>query len=187
VKRLPTWLLLGLFLGYATVFVRLPTSGYSLRPVFDPLAPRPRIVQQMIVAEQFAQALPLVVELRRSFPNEPQIIAWLAMIHRELSTPRAEASAWEDYVRVSRTPAIACPALPEAYARLGDEQQALAAYERCVAFDPREPDRLLDLANAYRRSNLTSAALELYRQAASLDPYNRALAQQLSSVREGRP
>jgi tetratricopeptide (TPR) repeat protein len=186
VKRLPTWLLLGLFLGYATVFVRLPTSGYSLRPVFDPLAPRPRIVQQMIVAEQFAQALPLVVELRRSFPNEPQIIAWLAMIHRELSTPRAEASAWEDYVRVSRTPAIACPALPEAYARLGDEQQALAAYERCVAFDPREPDRLLDLANAYRRSNLTSAALELYRQAASLDPYNPELAQQLSSVREGR-
>jgi tetratricopeptide (TPR) repeat protein len=187
VKRLPTWLLLGLFLGYATVFIRLPTSGYGLHPAFDPLAPRPRIVEQMIVAKQFARALPLVVELRRTFPSEPQIIAWLAMIHRGLSAPRAEASAWEDYVRISGTPAVACPALPEAYARLGDERQALAAYERCVAFDPREPDRLFDLANAYRRSNLTSAALELYRQAASLDPYNPALSQQLSSVSEGRP
>ncbi len=186
-KRLPTWLLLGLFLGYATVFIRLPASGFGLRPVFDPLAPRPRLVEQLIVAKQFEQALPLVVDLHRTFPREPQVIAWLAIIHSKLGSTEEEATAWENYVRISRTPAIACPALPEAYARLGDEQQALAAYERCVTFDPQDPDRLFDLANAYRRSNRTSAALELYRQAVSLDPYNPVLSERLSSLSEGRP
>src|SRR4029453_12517724 len=72
VKRIPTTLLVVLFLGYATVFVRVPAAGLRLRPVFDPFEPRPRLVEQLIVARQYAKALPLAKRLRASFPNERQ-------------------------------------------------------------------------------------------------------------------
>ena len=185
-NRLPTALLLVLFLGYATVFVRLPAAGFGLGQRFDPFASRPRIVEQMIVANQFAQALPLAVELRRSFPNEPQVISWVAVIHRGLKAWVAEASAWEDYVRLSPTPAAACPALPEAYGRLGKVEQALASYERCAKLDPQNADRLFDLGHAYQRSGRASEAIALYRQAAALDPYNPVLTDRIAALSEGR-
>jgi len=184
VSRIPTALLLALGLGYAIVLVRVPT-GFGPGRTFEPLEPRPRVVSQLIAARQFAEALPLAVELRQSYPDEPEIVYWLAAIHHGLSAWRDEAAAWEDYIRVSATPEAACPALPEAYARLGDVSKTLAAYERCRALDPQNPDRLFDLAIAYERSGRGSDAIPLYRQAAALDPHDPALGKWVGESTEG--
>jgi tetratricopeptide (TPR) repeat protein len=185
VKRIPTTLLVVLFLGYAAVFVRVPAAGLRLRPVFDPFEPRPRLVEQLIVAKQYAKALPLAQELRVSFPNEPQIASELATIFRGLNDSEAEASAWEDYLRASGAPAVTCPALPEAYRRAGDPQQALKSYERCLALDPQNADRMFDLADAYERAGRSSEALELYRRAAGLDPFNPVVTSRIASLTAG--
>jgi tetratricopeptide (TPR) repeat protein len=184
VKRIPTTLLVVLFLGYATVFVRVPAAGLRLRPVFDPFEPRPRLVEQLIVARQYAKALPLAQALRVSFPNEPQIVSDLATMFRGLNDSEAEAAAWEDYLRLSGAPAVACPALPEAYRRVGDPGQALRSYERCLALDPENADRLFDLADAYERSERSSEAIALYRRAAASDPFNPVVTARIASLTE---
>jgi tetratricopeptide (TPR) repeat protein len=184
VKRIPTTLLVVLFLGYATVFVRVPAAGLRLRPVFDPFEPRPRLVEQLIVARHYAKALPLAQDLRVSFPNEPQIVSELATIFRGLNHSEAEAVAWEDYLRLLGAPAVACPALPEAYRRAGDLGQALRAYERCLALDPENADRLFDLADAYERSERSSEAVALYRRAAESDPFNPVVQARIASLTE---
>jgi tetratricopeptide (TPR) repeat protein len=182
VKRIPTTLLVVLFLGYVTVFVRVPAAGLRLRPVFDPFEPRPRLVEQLIVGRQYAKALALAKELRVSFPNEPQVISELATIYHGLNNSKEEAAAWEDYLRVSGATAVACPALPDAYQRLGDRQQALKSYERCLVLDPENADRMLDLADAYQRSGRSSDAAELYLRASAVDPYNPVLAARIASL-----
>ena len=181
-KRIPTALLVVLFLGYVSVFVRVPAGGLRLRPVFDPFEPRPRLVEQLIVAKQYAEALPLAQELRASFPNEPQIVSELATIFRGLNESQAEAAAWEDYLRASGSPEVACPSLPDAYRSAGDLKQALRSFERCLEFDPENADRLFDLADAYERSERSSEALDLYRRAAALDPFNPVVTTRIASL-----
>jgi tetratricopeptide (TPR) repeat protein len=180
--RTPTALLLVLALAYALIFV--PVDRLRQRG-FDPLAARPRVVEELLSAGQFAQALPLALELRTGFPREPEVLVWLAAIHHGLHDDRAEAAAWEEYLRMSSVPAAACPALPDAYTRIGSTSKALAAFERCLQQSPNDPDRMVDLAAAYEKAGRANDAVELYRQAAALDPYDPALAEYAPG--EGRP
>ena len=182
-KPTPLAILVVLAVAYAAIFVPNPFR----RRGFDPLGSRPRIVEKLISARQFSQALPLAQELRRSFPNEAQVAFWVASIHHGLGDSQAEASALEDYARLSSTLAGSCPALPAAYARLGDGPRAVAVYERCLQQDPQDPDRLSDLAAAYEASGRTADALELYRRAISLDPYNPSLAHRIATLDGDRP
>jgi len=182
-ERTPTALLLVLAIAYALIF--MPVDALRSRG-FDPLAPRPRVVEQLLSAGQFAQALPLALELRTGFPREPEVLVWLATIHRGLHDDRGEAAAWEDYLQLSPTSAAACPALPETYERLGSTSKALAAYERCLQQSPDDPERMVDLADAYKKAGRGEEALDLYRQGAALDPYDPALAQ-YAAAGESRP
>ena len=182
-KPTPLAVLAVLAIAYATVFVPNPFR----RTGFDPLAARPRVVEELISARQFSQALPLALELRRSFPNEAEVAFWVASIHHGLGDGQAEAAALEAYARLSSTLAGACPALPAAYERLGDRPRAVAAYERCLQLNPQDPDRVSDLAAAYQASGRTPEALELYRHAVALDPYNPLLAQRLAALDGDRP
>jgi len=168
-----TALIAALFLTYAAVILRVPAWGSGAK--FDPLDRRPHRVESLIVAGRFDEALPLAVELRRNFPNEPEPAFWLATIQSGLGRGEAEADAWEEYARLSSEPLDACPAWPDAYARLGRADSALATYERCAALDPRDPERLRDLAAAYMRAGRPDAASEALRRAAMLDPDNPAL------------
>ena len=178
VKPTPLAILAVLAIAYATVFIPNPVR----RKGFDPHAARPRVVEELISARQFSQALPLALELQRSFPNEAEVAFWVAAIHHGLGDSQAEATALEDYARLSSTLAAACPALPAAYERLGDRPRAVAAYERCLQQDPQDPDRVSDLAGAYQASGRTAEALELYRHAVALDPYNPSLARRLAAL-----
>ncbi|PWT80242.1 MAG: hypothetical protein C5B57_12530 [Blastocatellia bacterium] len=184
-SRPPAAIIVALFLAYLIFVARIPLPGLRRHSAFDPLAARPHAVESLIVAKEYAAALPLALELRRSFPDEPQLIYWIAVIQRGLHDWSAEAQALEEYVRASATPEEACPALPEAYSHLGAASEALTAYERCLQFDPSDPDRLIDLAIAYERSERVREAIALYRRAAALDPFNPVLASRLSPLSEG--
>jgi hypothetical protein len=104
--------LLALAAAYLVVLVGAPHGAE--RSSFDPLATRCRTVEQLIVARQFREALPLALELRGSFPDEPQVSYWLASIHHGLGDTAAEARACQDYVRLTALPASgACASLQD--------------------------------------------------------------------------
>jgi len=130
-------LLVVLLAGYALVVGGVPTIGGPR--VFDPLAPRPHVVERLIVARRFTEALPLAIELARDFPREPQVLSWIATARSGPGDRGAEAGAWDDYVNVSPTASDACPAWPEAHAAAGHADRALTAYERCAQLEPRDP------------------------------------------------
>jgi tetratricopeptide (TPR) repeat protein len=156
-----------LAIGYAAVWLPIERPTFNHR--FDPLAPPARHVEQAIETGRFSDALQVALDLDEAFPNEPQILYWLAEIHHGLNQPAREASAWEAFISASPARATACPRWPEAYARAGRDADAMQAYERCVGFAPDDPERLIDLADALASHRLVDAARAAYTKAASLD------------------
>ena len=126
-----TALLAAVLALYIVVLGRGPAGRAIGRAGFDALAPRPSAVEQLIVAARFSDALPLALELRDQYPNEPLTSYWLAVINHGLTRWHEEAEAWTEYVRTSAAPREACPAWPAAYARNGESARALSAASRC--------------------------------------------------------
>jgi Flp pilus assembly protein TadD len=157
---------------------------------FDPIDSirfcRSRAPSSSASAGRFAEAQPLAETLAHTYPNEPLIAFWRAQIGHGLGRAAAEASAWEDYVRLSTTPAEACPALAEAHARAGRVDAALDAYERCAGFAPDDSDRLIDLGDAYQRAGRSHDAAAAFARALPLDPDNPWLAERLSQLQVDR-
>ena len=178
-----TLLLAVLLAAYVAVSMRGRVDGFWRRGQFDPFLPQARAVEQRVGEGRFADALPLAESLRRSYPDEPLIAYWRGRINGGLGNAQAEADAWEDYVRLSGSPEEACPALPEAYAHLHREADALAAYERCARFDADDPDRLTDLGDAYLHAGRVPEAARQYERASILDPHNPFLARRLADLR----
>jgi predicted Zn-dependent protease len=116
---------------YIAVLGRGPMGRLFGRSGFDPLAPRPAAVEQLIVAGRFDEALPLARALRAGYPDEPLVSYWLATINHRLARWQDEADAWADYVRTSAAPREACPAWHDALARSGDDVRARTAAARC--------------------------------------------------------
>ena len=156
--------------------------GRGRAPSFDPLTARPHAIEQLIVARRFAEALPQIESLHASYPDEWLVSMWLARAHHALGHWRAEADAWESFARQSPAPQESCPWLPVAYERLGDDERALAAYERCTLFDRSDPGPFADLGAAYLRRGRANDAEMAYRAAAELAPDDPALRQQLAAL-----
>jgi tetratricopeptide (TPR) repeat protein len=158
----------------------------SRRSGFDPFGPRGRILAQRLGGGDYRGALPLAHELIQEFPDEPELLLAQARIWHGLGAWSQEAEAWEKYVRLSSTPAEACPALAEAHQAGKRDDLALRAYERCVRFDPDDPDRWFDLAWAYERRGRRSDAVIAWRKAAALDPDNPWIAEAIARRAEGQ-
>lgn len=164
-----TALLLALFGAYGLTFVRGSAPGdRSMRA--DPLAPQVRAIERALTSGRYSDALALARDARRAFPRDPFILLLLAQIHHGLGQPDDEASAWDEYMAASETPAEACPAVSDAYERLGDTGRALERLRRCAVLEPDDPGRLVDLAESYERAGRADDALEAYRRAHALDP-----------------
>ena len=173
--------------AYAAVALRGSLAGMADRTRFDPFLPLARAVELRIGERRFAEALPIARGLRQTYPREPLVAYWLARIHHGLDAPRAEVEAWENYVRLSPAPEEACPALPQAYARLGLAEESLAAYRRCVEFSPDDVDRLSDLGEAYARAGRKMEARAAFEHACRLDPENPAFADRVAALTEQAP
>lgn len=180
--RRGTFVLAALLLVYVAAL-----AGWGRHPSspFDPLAARPHAIEQLIVERRYAEALPQVAALHERYPAEWLVAMWLARAHHGVGHWREEADAWEQFVRLSPAPQESCPALPQAYERLGSEARALAAYERCVRFDPSDPGPLADLAGAYVRAGRNEEALALYRRAAALED-DPAIERRIAALSTGR-
>ena len=163
-----------LFIGYAAVFVRLPSLDRAGRP-FDALDPRGREVERAIEEKRFAEALPIARDLRRAHAADPIVVYWLAEIYRGLGQAADESAAWERVLQLTGLADAACPALPESYARAGERARAVDAYERCAAAAPDDPERWFDLGTAYSSGGRRVDAENAYAKSRALDPSNPRL------------
>jgi tetratricopeptide (TPR) repeat protein len=116
------------------------------------------------VAQRFEQALAPTLKLVEALPGQPVFLERLALIYQGLDRPGDEARVWEEFVDASATPIDGCPMLAEAYRRSGADAAALDAYERCLAFDPKNVDMLLYLGQAYLRAGRRDAARQALEQ-----------------------
>lgn len=163
-----------LLVAYAAVFVRIPSwSGASA--AFDPLEPRGREVERAIEAGQFASALPIAQELLTAHADDTTVLFWLAEIHRGLGRHADEAASLERVLRLTRHADGVCPALPEAYARVGDAARALEAWERCASTGATDAERWFDLATAYAAAGHAADAEKAFATSRALDPTNPRL------------
>ena len=178
-----TFLLVLLLAIYLASHVRSLVGGVVRRGEFDPFLPAARALEQRIGEGRFADALPLVHELERTYPRDAQVALWQARVHHGLNDAASEVVAWERYMTLSAAPEEACPALPEAYARAGRPAESLQAYERCAAFDDGDVVRLVDLGEAYVRAHRTRDAIAQYERAASIDPGDRSLVSRMTALR----
>ena len=182
-----TLLLTVLLCAYGALAFRGTARHLIRRGAFDPLLPLARSVEHRIGDQRFAEALPVALELQRAYPTEALVVYWLAQIHHGLNDAAAEADAWERYVAISPARAEACPALPESYARLRRDDDALSSFERCARFDPDDGDLAMDLGDAYQRAGRVADARAAFERAAQLDPDNPLVVHRLAALRETTP
>ena len=176
-----------LLCAYGALAFRGVARDALRRGAFDPLLPLGRAVEERIGERRFAEALPVALELQHAYPAEPQVVFWLARIHHGLHSSSEEAEAWERYVAISPSPAEACPAMPEAYARLGQMARALSSYERCARFAPDDVDRAMDVGEAYARDGRGADARAVFERAVRLDPDNPLPRGRLAALPESVP
>jgi tetratricopeptide (TPR) repeat protein len=169
--------------GYGSLWLSIGQSSLDRR--FDPLNPRGRHVEEAIAAGRFADALPVALSIRETFPEQPQVWYWLAEIYHGLDRPRDEAAAWDTFVSATTARPAACPEWPQAHARAGDEQAAVRAYEQCVGFAPDDPERLIDLADVLASRRQMDAARAAYARAAALDRTDPRAALRLRELTSG--
>ncbi|HZR81664.1 MAG TPA: tetratricopeptide repeat protein [Candidatus Binatia bacterium] len=119
---------------------------------------------------EFARANEITLRLHEAYPQNHVYLLQLAAIARELRDPTKEAEYLEKFVLASPTPIEACPRIGQAYAEAGRDAESLRAFERCLAFDPKDPDSLLWLARAYEGEGRFAEAEELYRRGLDVSP-----------------
>lgn len=173
--------LLVVLAAYIAAIVRLAGVA-GPEPILDPLDAQPRFVERAILERRFAAALPVALSLQRAYPKDSLVALWLTSIFKGLDRPRDEVSAWDAFARITTMPGDACPAIADAYERMGERERALEQYRHCVAVEPREADRLLDLGEASERGGKRDEALSAFREAARLDPRNPAAARHIARL-----
>jgi Flp pilus assembly protein TadD len=180
-----TLLAAALLAGYASLFLHV--SAPVARRTFDPLEPRGRQVELAIETGRFADALPVARMLHAEYPTDLTVLYWMGEIYRGLGRAADEAASWQEYARHSGAPEAACPFLPIALAKSGDEIGALQAYERCVRADRDaldDPEQWRDLAVEYERRGRMDLAHGVYRQHHA-GPMNHTAAHQVADDVEG--
>lgn len=121
-------------------------------------------------ALDFKGALPPLLRLLASNPDNHNYLSREAEIYGGLKDYRREAAAWELFMAVAPFPTDACPNLGKAYAKAGQDDKALQAHERCLALDPTKPDLQFFLARAYEMRDRSQAAERLYLKILSTAP-----------------
>lgn len=162
--------LAALLVFYLTLSV---APRWALAPV--DAAPNADLVvtaNQLIAQGQWSDALAPVTALVAAFPGNHIYAEHLATTYNHLGRPREEAEAWELFVATSPNAYEACPRMGNAYLRAHDLAKAIDAAERCLAFDPTDPDLMFHAAHAAEWKDDWVAAEALYRQAAAADPAN---------------
>ena len=157
-----------LLVFYEVLLGRAPAA--ALRPGSPGLERALVASRDAFVARSFEDALEPTLQLVEALPGQPMYLERLARIYHGLERSEDEARTWEEFVDASAVPIEACPMLPEAYRSLGDEEAALARYERCLSFDPKNVDMLLYAGQAYFRAGRNEDARRVLEQGLGYAP-----------------
>src|ERR1700694_1035448 len=141
---------LALLLFYAWAIFMPRTEASASADDLRALAERSRTLLQ---AGRYADALAPALMLRDAHPANLVYLKQLATIYGQLGRSREEAEAWESFVASSTSPEEACQHIADAYVRQGLVKVSVAAFDRCLAFDPGNPDAMFYLARAIERGD----------------------------------
>jgi tetratricopeptide (TPR) repeat protein len=108
--------------------------------------------------------------LHEVYPGNHIYIEMAAQIYDHLGSYDKEAEFWEEYLNRAPTPVTACPMIGQAYWKQGNQKEAIAAFERCLAYDPDNSDSIFFLAHALETSGQSERARELYERGAKIAP-----------------
>ena len=149
-------------------------SGFDLsrRPALEPEAARALWDRADAArgAGRIDEGLSAVARLLASFPGEPRYLGFQAELFELARRPRDAARSWELYLRVSPTPAEACPALGIDYVAAGEVERGLDADRRCYGLDPSKTDLMVAYALSLERVGRDDEAAPLLREALRRSP-----------------
>ncbi len=164
--------LLALFLFWVALAIApLPAPGEVIGAE-SPQTKDMRTATAFIAAGKWPEALAPMKILADAYPANHIYSAHLAEIYQHLKQPANEAAAWERFVATSPNAYEACPRLGGAYREAHDLPKAIDAFERCLTFDPDNPDMQFYAAHAAEWKDDWATAERLYRTTAAIDPKN---------------
>jgi tetratricopeptide (TPR) repeat protein len=121
---------------------------------------------------RYAEALKPTLTLYKAYPDNYIYLGRLADIYDLLGRYDEEARYWEKFMDHAPMPIAACPQIGQAYWKQGEKfkAQAVAAYQRCLALDPKNTHLLFYLAHAMEMSGWWTQAAEQYQKGLAISP-----------------
>jgi tetratricopeptide (TPR) repeat protein len=124
----------------------------------------------LVRAGKYSEALPGALKLYELYPGNHIYIEMVAEVYDHLGQFDREAEFWEQYLDRAPNPVTGCPQIGQSYWKQGKRQQAVAAFERCLAYDPENSDSIFFLAHALELSGQVEHASELYARGVKIAP-----------------
>jgi tetratricopeptide (TPR) repeat protein len=119
---------------------------------------------------KYHEALAAALQLHDAYPGNHLYIEMAAESYERLGDYPHEAEFWEKYFDSAPNPVTACPQIGHAYWKQGRTEEAIAAFERCLARDPKNSDSIFYLAHALELAGELDRAADLYRRGLNLAP-----------------
>jgi tetratricopeptide (TPR) repeat protein len=144
--------------------------------------------RKLLLAGKDQQALGPALKLFSVYPENYLYSKTLAEIYQRLGRYKEESEYWERFMQNAPLPLEGCPDIGQAYWNQKLYDKAVAAFERCLSFDPEMSDSTFFLAHALEMTGNRARASQLYQQALARDPQNMDCRIGLARVemREGR-
>ncbi len=136
----------------------------------DALAEKSRRAKQAMLANRYGEAVGLYRELVQALPDNPGLRFNLAIALDKAGQPSAAIPELERVTRANPTSAPAWLLLGLAYQQLNQPQNALAPLREAVRLDSRNPDALLELADAEFTTGTARSAAKDFGTLAALKP-----------------
>jgi tetratricopeptide (TPR) repeat protein len=119
---------------------------------------------------RWRSALEPTLRLHTASPESHTYLSQLAEIYHHLGRYGDEAAMWEEFLVHAALPIEGCPQIGQAYEKQGSPKQAIRAFEKCLALDPKNPDSILYLGLVLEHNGETARAAALYESGIVLSP-----------------
>jgi len=112
----------------------------------------------------------VLLRLHQADPANPTYLNDLATTYGKLGRTSEEVRYWEMFFERAPLPIEACPQIGLAYQKLARTDEAVHAFERCLALDSANSDSLFYLAHAHERKGEFTRAADLYKRGLVIAP-----------------
>lgn len=123
-----------------------------------------------VASEAWDDALALTLDLVSRYGERPAYLSRLAEIYNRMHRPTDETAAWERFMTLSPEPWLACPMVGRAYRGLGQYDDAIVAFRRCLAADPGNVKLVYYAGLGYEWAGQLAAARQYYLRAIAMAP-----------------